>query len=229
MNVNDYRILTALFASGTLVLSAQAQSFVNLNFEQATVPTSYTAGDFVHLSWSSAAPGWSHNSIGDDTSYVYYGSRHLGISQCYLIKDKYSPYYAAGLQLAGNYSLSFCSGYAVSYDGSGGWLNAYISQTGAISSTANSLWMLATGPFEVYLNGVAINMVSQGGNSYAGDITGFAGTTSELKIANTTGANDFRSTDVDNIRFSTVVVPEPSALAILGLGAIALRLARAKR
>jgi hypothetical protein len=175
------------------------------------------------LDWNLAVPYWNH-SAGGDTAIVYYGSEHLGLSQYYLLMSATSPVYAPNTQLAGNYSLAFASGYA-SGTGSGGWINAFISQTIPIASSTHSIQLLATGPFKVLVGGNEIPMMSLGGNSYAGDITSFAGTTAELKIMNTTpeGFNNVhKPTVVDNILFSTTIVPEPSSFALVSLGSFML-------
>jgi hypothetical protein len=193
----------------------------NLTFELANIQINDPTYGF--LDWSLAAPYWSHSS-GGDTQIIYYGREHLGLSQYYLLMSSTSPVYAPNTQLAGNYSLAFASGYA-SGTGSGEWINAFISQTLPISSTARSVQLLATGPFKVFVGGSEIPMISLGGNSYAGDITSFAGTTAELKIMNTTPAgfeNVHKPTVVDNIVFSPTIVPEPSSVALALLGALVL-------
>jgi hypothetical protein len=193
----------------------------NLTFELANVQMNDPT--YGMLDWDLAVPFWNH-STGGDTHYVFYGREHLGLSQYYLLMSSTSPVYAPNTQLAGNYSLAFASGYA-SGTGAGEWINAFISQTLPISSTARSIQLLATGPFKVFVGGAEIPMISLGGDSFAGDITSFAGTTSELKIMNTTpeGFNNVhKPTVVDNIVFSTTVVPEPSALALISLGSLML-------
>jgi hypothetical protein len=216
-----------VFALAVFVFASMAfgqSSFTyNLNFERAVV--SQAVPPYVYfLDWNVAAPGWSH-STGGDTHIVYYGNEHLGTSQYYLLMSSTSPYYAPNTQLAGNYSLAFASGYASGGWSSGGWINAFISQTLPIASSARSIQMLATGPFKVFVGGVEIPMISLGGNSYAGNIAGFAGMSAELKIMNTSPeglANIHKPTVVDNIVFSPTIVPEPSSVALVLLGALVL-------
>ena len=215
-------ILCGIIAS--ISLCANGQGFVNFNFEQATVvPTVPTYG---FLDWNLAVPGWSH-STGADTSIVYYGSEHLGLTQYYLLMDSTSPVYAPGTQLAGNYSLAFASGRANSADLNAPWVNAYISQTRTIPVGSLSLRMLATGPFEVRVGGVGVIMHSLGGNTYGGDISAFAGGSYEIKIINT-ASTIHTPTVVDNVLFSSVAVPEPSGVALSIIGTLLLMFRRYK-
>jgi hypothetical protein len=122
--------------------------------------------------------------------------------------------------LAGNYSLGFSSGYANSNPGAP-WQQNYLSQTGAIQSNVQSIRLLATGSFAVFLGGTQIAMQSLGGNAYAGNISAFAGTTTDFKIVNTS-MTIHTPVVVDNIVLSPLAVPEPSAIGLIALGAVAL-------
>jgi hypothetical protein len=205
-------VLCGIIASVSLCASGQV--FVNSGFEEATVDTSSLFQD-----WNLAAPGWSH-SAGSDTSIVYWGSEHLGISQYYLLMDATSPTYAPGTQLAGNYSLAFSSGHLSAFDFSSPWVNAYLSQTLTVPAGTLSLRMLATGPFEVRVGGVVVPMLSLGGNSYGGDISAFTGSLVEVKIINT-ASTIHTPTVLDNVVFSPIAIPEPSSMA-LGIAGVAL-------
>ncbi len=199
--------------------SALAQgTFRNLDFEQAIViPHDVTYG---FLDWNLAAPGWTH-STGSDTSIIYYGSRHVGVSQAYLLMDNISPIWAPQTQLAGRYSLMISSGFFNSVDGSGGFINAFISQTGQIPDTARSVQLLADGPVRITVNGTPVPILSLGGNLYGGDVSAFAGSTAELKIINAWEL-DRRRTVLDNITFSPIPVPEPHTLVLMGFWGILL-------
>lgn len=198
---------------------AQSQGFINLGFESANVQVNNPTYGF--LNWNLAVPGWSHGA-GSDSSIVYYRNPHAGITPYYLLVDSISPVYAPGTQLAGNYSLAFASGRANSQDFNSAWINSYISQTGNISPSALSVRLLATGaPFKVFVGGAEIPMFSLGGNSYGGNIAGFAGTLSELKIMNNAPVGALGSAlKIDNILFSSVAIPEPSSLTLVALGLI---------
>jgi hypothetical protein len=127
----------------------------------------------------------------------------------------------------GNYSLLFASGYATTFPAPADWTHAFLSQTGDIPSGTHSLQLTATGPFEVFLNAVPISMLSLGNNRYGADVSALAGASAELTIVNTTPfwaawSSDWfgrqTSTIVDDIIFSPLPIPEPSVLALVGVG-----------
>jgi hypothetical protein len=212
-------------------LCAGGQGFLNSNFENAIVQIHDPTYGF--LDWNLAVPGWTHSN-GSDTSIVYYRSEHLGVSQYYLLMDSTSPFYAPGTQLAGNYSLAFASGYTNSSGMPGAsdnpWVNAFIAQTGLVPTNAQSLRMLATGPFRVLVGGVEVPMVSLGGNAYGGNMSGFAGTLAELRIMNISPVGNVHNpTIVDNILFSSSPVPEPTFLSLVAVGVVSLYLTRRRR
>jgi len=213
-------IAMGLLAFGQL--SVRSQGFVNLNFERATVQINNPT--YGWLDWGLAAPGWSHSS-GTSTSWIYYGSPHTGVDQIYLLRDATSPVGSPGA-LAGNYSLAFASGLTNGADFNSPWVNAYISQTGLIPSATQSIQLLATGPFQVFVGGSLVPMQNLGGNVYAGNVSALAGTVEEVRIVNTAPIGypqDF--TVVDNITFSPAAVPEPChlSLCLLGLGLLFCR------
>ena len=82
--------------------------------------------------------------------------------------------------------------------------------------------------YRVTLDGTAVSMVlSLTGNEddvYRGDISGFSGRSAELKTETGTGTDlfDLPRVFIDNISFSTLVVPEPGAYALLGIGLVGL-------
>jgi len=192
------------------------QEFINLDFEDAVVQP--LPPDNITLEWSFAVPGWNSG-----LPFVYYREGPLGVEPFYLLMDSTSPAWAPGTQLAGNYSLAFASGYAGNDPFSGLWLNAGITQSGLVPSWARSIRMLGTGPFQVILGSVEIPMFFLGGNSYGGDISGFAGQTAELKILNTASVGDVgHGSVVDNILFSPEAIPEPSTIPFLVMGALLL-------
>jgi hypothetical protein len=199
-------------------------TFANLNFENAIVVVNDPTFGF--LDWNLAAPGWGHSS-GSDLGIVYYRSEHLGLTGYYMLYNSISPVYAPGTHLAGQYSLGFSSGYAHSGQGAP-WQYNYLSQTGGIASNIQSFRLLARGPFEVFVGGVQIPMQSLGGNLYAGNISAFAGTTTDFRIVNT-ATTIHTPVVVDNITFSTIPVPEPSIGALAGVGLAAWLLVRKMR
>ena len=190
-----------------------AQTFINLGFEQAVIqPRDPTFG---FLEWGLAVPGWSH-STGLDTETVYYGATHLGGSQYFLLVDRFSRLHSP-LELS--HSLAFASGFDTG-DPAGRWVNAYISQTGLIPEFAQSLHFEATGNFGVGVNNNVMAIYSLGGNTYAVDVSAYAGTVAELTVLNTSGPLDFTPALVDAFTFSSTPVPEPKALGVLGLAIV---------
>lgn len=217
--MNSVATLISIGLLAGSVLSAAGQGFINLNFENASVTPPPPSGIVGYLQWDQAAPGWNH-STGSDTSGVYYGLTHVGISQWYLLLDTLNANGSGSL--SGRFSLAFASGQADSNNVNSPWVNAFISQTGTIGADIKSLRLLATGPFSVQVGDVSIPMVSLGGNSYAGDISAFAGSASELKIVNDATAFG-TAVVVDNVVFSTSYVPEPSVAALLLLAFLGRR------
>ena len=201
-------LAAALFPTAVL-------GFTNLDFEDATLVINDPTFGF--LDWELAAPGWTHSG-GSSTEIIYYENTHLGGDQVFLLRDRVSPEFRQRA-LSGDCSLSFIGGYDLN-DPAVPFIDAFIAQTGDVPSDARSVQMLARGPFDVFLAGSQITMMDLGDGLYGGNIPGFAGTRSELRIVNTAGedGNEFRI--VDDIVFSPMSVPEPTAAILLLLGGL---------
>jgi hypothetical protein len=215
------KIVPVLLLAG-IAVSATGQGFTNLDFEQARVVSHDSMFGF--LDWSLAAPGWSHSS-GNDTQRIYYGQRHFGVSQVYLLMDAQSPTWAPGTQLAGNYSFMFSSGHQTG-DPATPWTQAYLSQTGLIPENTKSIRFLAKGLFQIYVGGSAVPVIPLGiEDGFAGDVSSFAGKSAELRIVNTAPPRNGTEVIIDNIEFSPLAVPEPAmgALMVLGFAWFSLR------
>jgi hypothetical protein len=213
------KLILFVLIAGFALRSVGQGTFRNLDFERAWVVVNDPTFGF--LNWNLAAPGWGH-STGSDLQIIYYRQSHFGLTGHYMLYDSLSPGYAPGTQLAGNYSLGIVNGHTSSST-SAPWQLNYLSQTGAIQSDVQSLRLLARGSFAVFVGGTEIPMQSLGGDAYAGDISAFAGLTTDFRIVNT--ALNMNPVILDNIVFSPVAVPEPStvALAVLGFLAFAFR------
>ncbi len=210
----------AILASAAVFSSAQAQSFTNLDFEAAN--TASAVPPFGSLAWSAAAPGWQHGP-GVDTEPVYYGLTHVGITQWYLLAGPGSSIAA----LAGDYSMSFASGYA-SYLPGAQWVNAYLAQTGVVPLGTRSLTLLATGPLDLQINGSSVVLVPTGAGSFAADVSAYAGATIEVRLVNASAQAQTPVT-VDNIAFSTSPVPELPIWHLAGVGLLGLGIALSRR
>jgi hypothetical protein len=205
------RLLAVLVVEAFIAAPAAGQSFTNLNFEQATVAAPNSPFGF--LDWNATTPGWSHSS-GADTTTVYYGSTHVGVTQWFLLVD--SATQPTG-PLSGNYSMRFVSGHESSNSASP-WVNAYLAQTAVVPSFARSLTLLATGPLGISINGAPASVVSLGGSAFAVDVSAYSGTTAEIRFINTS-YQYFDALTIDNIDFSASPVTEPAIWVLLCLGA----------
>lgn len=232
-------VLLACIAA--LALPAQAQTFFNLDFEQARLldpppdPLSF-------LAWSDAAPGWRH-SDGDSTEYVYYLDGHLGHSQMYALLDNHdpsgiwtSPFGAA----SGRYAFRMRSGTFYEHEPRGQFTQAFLSQTGTVPAGAHTVSLLASDfRFGLSFDGTHIAMRPVGldptsptfeqdlwtySGEWTGDIAAFAGSTVTLTISS--GVQPFESLAFDEIRF--LPVPEPATASLMGVGTLAVLLAAAR-
>ncbi len=213
---------SALFSAGALVfaLTGSSQSFSDLDFESIGGPT--IASDGIWLGWSLAAPGWQHASGGDSVFVYHHTPPQNSFAQYYFLADPSSTSWAP---LAGDYSLALVSGHFNRNDPNSPWVNAFIEQDAIIPLGTKSLTLLATGDFSVTLNSQRLEMTPLGDHRFAADVSPFEGEFAALRIIN----NSSETQDpvlVDNISFSPQLVPEPSTLALLGLGAAALVLRR---
>jgi hypothetical protein len=227
-------IFWSIAISFPLLQAASVHRFANLNFEQATIastPSGYTPSDAVNpISSLSALPGWTVREDGTICTAVWGSPVALDETSVALVSGVYSP-------IQGNYSVQL-SAYADAP--SGLYRSSSISQTGLIPIGTQSIQFLIASPTQagsvqpnpmVTLNGTPIGLLelSQSGNviTMAGDVSAFAGTTATLAfLCGATTGGTFPANEnyynLDNIQFSSSSVPEPSELALLGLGALLL-------
>lgn len=201
------------------------ETFQNLNFEEASpVPV---AGGY---SAASCLPGWQ----------IFYGSTPVSVIQFYFNGD------LSGTQVAlctgapaidGNYSVALVGGEVQNFGPGGGTTveAATISQTGLIPAGTQSLLFKAapqgTGQLTVDIGAQSISFtaVASGPNYtlYGANISAWAGQTAALTFS-APGPDPFLDIwELDDISFSpNAVVPEPSPLALTGIGGIVFALYR---
>jgi hypothetical protein len=204
------RFAAALVVLASLVSSArfaQAAPFVNLDFEQASVPP----GTGQTIDASLAFPGWTARLGSDILTQVYYDyqGEDNGLVALY---DRSDPSALVPL-LQGQYD-AYLRTQAFTL------APASLAQIGDIPSGSKSIRILVEGFREspdITLGNVPIPMTRVAGRGilqetdvYAGDISSFAGTTTELRIFSTTAAPGVGSNVIDDITFSPLEVPEPA-------------------
>jgi hypothetical protein len=192
-----------------LLQTGFAQSFVNLNFEQATIVPDQTSPYYPYEVFASnAIPGWTGYINGNPVDRIFYNTESLG-GPSISLESSLSPVFQP---IQGSYSV-----YLKSFSDTGG-TSAAIGQTAQIPNNASSLRFLRipNSGFDVSFAGQNIYLVQLGtfGNYIlmGGDISQFAGQTGELKFL---GTGLF-----DAIQFSNQAIPEPSGLALFSVGAL---------
>ena len=195
---------TALLAGLLLLAAASARvtaaPFVNLDFEQATVPP----GTGATIAASSAFPGWTPRIGTSVQSSVNYNYPGIGESAVVLYDDWIL---GATAVLDGQYSALLIPTQASN--------SASLAQSGDVPGDTKSLLIRGAqnrpAPV-VTLNGTPIALVVVDPSStifepvvYGGDIAAFAGETAEMRISS--GASILAA---DSIVFSPTAVPEPS-------------------
>jgi hypothetical protein len=101
--------------------------------------------------------------------------------------------------------------------------SAEIAQTGTVDQTAHSLLFAATrGVPNVSFNGQPLPVFPLQNHStfisYGADVSAFAGQTGELRFTTAYPVGSF----LDDIQFSSQVIPEPSTITLLAAGAVIL-------
>ena len=218
-------IFTFLILAGEQHVSAQ--SFLNLDFESANIPSSTEASSLILL--SQGLPGWTGSFISSTATNQTIQAVYDGISMAgvgFAVVDTNVLY---GFNtIRGNYSAFLFGGY-----GNGGSVYAaQISQSGLVPSGTKSIQFEAMTnyslPFNVTLGGQAIDMaaleVFSNYTLYGGNIpSSFAGQVETLSITESAppyglpGASIF---ELDDIVFSQSSIPEPSEFVLGALGVL---------
>jgi hypothetical protein len=202
-------------------VDARAAPFQNLDFESAVVGTLVNGWE---LPASQALPFWNNNNW--DPGYVGYGTIALD-SVCVSIHDGRSGLLGDFNPIQRNYTALLQGGFNPA--NSGQFSLAYISQVGDVPTTANSLLFSSDkggDDITVSLNGTAIPMSLYSVGlivnpnfgpvvTYIGDIRAFTGQ-QNVTLQFTGGG------DLDNIRFSSTLAPEPSTFFLLFVALLSL-------
>jgi hypothetical protein len=222
-----------------LAESGFAQSFVNLNFENAhfTVDSSGTffGGIFGSSAVyaSNAIPGWTPYLGGVPQTDIVSNGATAGSAMVSLQGTNTTVFFAEPA-LQGRWSI-FLQGFSGNTNAlTGGTpIVASIGQTGQIPLTANSVLFWGYFPYQnnftLTFNGQDLSLITISNalnyTAYGADVSAFAGQTGQLLFS--AGANTYA--ELDNISFSTLPVPEPSAFALATLGALFLGFRRPNR
>ena len=198
---------------------AQAQGFINLNFENATI-TPDPSGPFYPYSVyaSNAVPGWTAYINGNPQSDIQYNDLALGDAWVSIhdTNDSFGSYYGGVIQ--GRYTILLQPTFPTAT------ISAAIGQTGTVPLAAESLQFDANGPISVFFSGqpIPLSVLGTGANYtiYGGDISTFAGQTGQLLFETNAITPSGWGTSLDNIIFSSNPVPEPGELALVALGAL---------
>jgi hypothetical protein len=231
-----FLILVIISFSGILAFScpthALAGLFQNLDFEEGNFAPP-TSGFLVPA--SDALPYWTCNNY--VSGYVLYDV--MTLDSCSIsIHDGHGidiGYPRDFNPLQGRYSIMLQDGVGPPNGQPFDLTNAYISQTGDIPSDARSIifcsdYSYTLDRFAVSLNGTTIPMqLYSVGNTvnpnygpittFIGDISAFTGT-NDVELRFTKLVQDpfnpyHGAINLDDIQFSSIVVPEPSSLALL--------------
>ncbi len=216
------RTLFPVLALVSLLQTASGQNFTDLDFESATIVPVAGTGIPNLVYASSAVPGWTIQSV-YGPNYMFYDALSLGAPSVSLCGPTNNPGYFSPLALDGHYSIDLYGGVPGSGDTSGG----SISQTGLVPASARSLEFLAAGtfangPLHLSLGGQNIPFYAlytgPGYTCYGADVSAFAGHVEELAFTPpfNSGVNNYW--ELDDIGFSTAIIPEPGISSLFLLG-----------
>jgi len=221
----------------TITWTTSAQSFSDLNFESATLaPTTGPQPwpDYVPI--ASALPNWSANLGSVQQSQVSQNTFTGGTASIDILGPNWgSQTGPGGFPLGvidGNYSVFLQTGVGPP-DYTGG-VNTSIAQTGLVSASAQSVQFKAAfdvNELSVSFDGNNLPLVTlstgqapsgQSYTVYGVDIAPYAGQTGQLEFTEVFDGS-FPSVELDDVKFSTTAVPEPSILMLTAMGGLLCR------
>jgi hypothetical protein len=202
----------------TATESLRAAPFVNLDFEQATVPPGTPSPGFIPA--PVAFPGWTPRIAEVPQTIVGYNNPGIGEAAVTLYDRPLGP---GGLRvLQGSYSAALATDFAF---GS----RASLEQTGDIPIEAKSLRFLLNytahfmeGIPTVSIDGLDLPLVqlspAQGFNPilFGADVTAYVGSIATLRFSSGTTSSN-RLVAFDAVTFSEIPIPEPSVALTLGI------------
>jgi hypothetical protein len=228
--VKTKKLIALSEGAALAVLSTQAQTFQNLNFESATVAASGPEGypNFVPI--GSALPGWTAYLGTQQVTEVGYNAPANSVASITVIGPTWNSMDYGNLGvLDGNYSVDLQTGSNPFYP-TPETLNASIEQNGTVPSFAQSIQFEAfeLTPLSVSFNGNALvpvalsSGVSAAGiyyTLYGANLSAWAGQTGELEFTAVFKAYNYDL--LDDISFSpTAVTPEPSIVVLTAIGGL---------
>jgi hypothetical protein len=195
----------------------QAQGFVNLDFEDATIVYDPDYGpNGVYASY--AIPGWTAGGYSGPIAVLYNTASIGSASVSILDSNGYPP--------------AIDGAYSVYLYGGGTSPLASISQTADVPPSTEAIFFEAqhysltsgTGTLQISLGGQSLPFyqISTGPNYtlYGGNIPSvMAGQSEQLIFSVLQGENFW---NIDDIQFSSTAIPEPSSVALGALGALLL-------
>jgi len=202
-------------------------NFVNLNFESATLAV-LPPGQSEVVPISAALPGWNAFVGQSQITSVLHNELSLGGT----VLSVFGPQFDPSFIIEGNYTVGLLAG-------ANPLEPISISQTGLVPLGMASLlfkarpnaFVPANDPyFQIALGGqpLMLYVISTGPlfDTYGVDVSSFAGQENELRFTVSRLPNGANFVTFDSIAFSTQPVPEPSTLALFGLGGVVLAFAQ---
>jgi hypothetical protein len=222
MKMNE--LITQLSVAFFVVLSAQAQgTFQNLDFEQADPMSSGDPLNPDAVTAGSALPDWTVTIGAVQQTQVLYNDPSLGAPAVMLVGLGGSLYGFAPID--GNYSVLLQGSFDSSVPA--------ISQTGLIPAGTQSLLFEAqpgVGALHVLVGTQLVPFAAVGSGPnytlYGANISAWAGDTEQLTFSAQEFTSQLNNWELDDISFSPQSVPEPSPLALAGVGALLFALCR---
>ncbi|MSU57613.1 MAG: hypothetical protein EXS35_05445 [Pedosphaera sp.] len=222
-----FQILPVGFLLQLAGLSYGQGNFQNLDFESPLLPLVHLGGNFDFVAASNAVPSWDVYLGTNQQNSVLYNNWFLGTSVVGLLGPDWTNSFPA--RIAGSYTVTLQAGV---FPGVGQTIvSASIAQSHLVPVSALSLQLrmqpFSAGQLAVSLDGQEIPMfalsVTPRYTLYGGDVSAFAGSARELRIASIpTASFAFSNLAIDSIAFSDLPAPEPGILTLFGLGVLFL-------